>query len=90
MIANEREYRITSGEVKRFEEALAQIDDHVTELHPLLQRALREGLASELQILQEQLAEYEARRRREGRSGPRKPDLSKDVDRGASFPPREA
>ncbi len=69
MIANEREYHITSGEAKRFEEALAQIDDHVTELHPLLQRAMRESLASELQILREQLAEFEARRHRQRGTG---------------------
>ncbi len=89
MIANEREYRITSDEAKRFEEALARMDDHVADLHPLLQRALRESLESELHILQEQLAEFEARRHRRRGTGLRKQDLVREVARQTDLPARQ-
>lgn len=62
MIANERQYRITRAEAERFEEALAQSDESISDLDPRLHRAMREGLESQLQELREQLAEYEALR----------------------------
>ena len=89
MIANEQEYRITSDEAKRFEEALAHVDDRAAERHPLLQRALRESLESELQILREQLAEFEARRRRRRGADLRKHDLVRDVARRTDLPTRQ-
>ncbi len=89
MIASEREYRITSDEAKRFEEALAQIDGQVAELHPLLQRALRESLESELQVLRAQLAEFDARRRRRRRADLRKQELVREVARRTDLPTRQ-
>lgn len=62
MIANERQYRITKAEAERFEEALAQSDESISDLDPRLRRAMREGLESQLDELREQLAEYEALR----------------------------
>jgi len=62
MIANERQYRITKAEAERFEEALAQSDESISDLDPRLRRAMREGLESQLEELREQLAEYEALR----------------------------
>ena len=62
MIANEREYRITRAAARRFEQALAHVDDRSTERHPLLQKAMRESIESELDILRRQLAEYDALR----------------------------
>ena len=62
MIGNDRAYRVTNGAIKRFETALAQIEERSDDRHPLLQRALRESIESELHTLREQVAEYEALR----------------------------
>ena len=62
MIANERQYRITKAAAERFEEALAQGRDQPSDLDPRLQRAMREGIESQLDELREQIAEYEALR----------------------------
>jgi len=62
MIANAREYRITRAAAQRFEEALAHVEDRSAERHPLLQKAMRESIESELAILRAQLAEYDALR----------------------------
>lgn len=62
MIANQRQYRITRAAAKRFEEALTHVEDRGSERHPLLQKAMRDSIESELAILREQLAEYEGLR----------------------------
>jgi ribosome-binding protein aMBF1 (putative translation factor) len=62
MIANEREYRITKTAARRFEQALAKIEERGEERHPLLQKAIRESIESELEILRAQLADYDALR----------------------------
>jgi ribosome-binding protein aMBF1 (putative translation factor) len=62
MIGNDRAYRATNGAIKHFEAALARLEEQSSERHPLLQRALREGIESELHTLREQVAEYEALR----------------------------
>lgn len=62
MIANEREYRITRAAARRFEDALAHVGDRGTERPPLLQKAMRESIESELEVLRQQLAEYDALR----------------------------
>lgn len=62
MIANEREYRITRAASRRFEEALAHVEDRSAERNPLLQKAMRESIESELELLSQQLAEYGALR----------------------------
>jgi len=64
MIKNEREYRITKAQAEKFESALADLhrsggDPH---LHPLLQKAEREAIQSQLEELREQIAEFEALR----------------------------
>ena len=60
MITNERQFRITKGEIKRFEEALSKVDEQNKDLHPKLQTAMRESLDSQRQELCEQIAAYEA------------------------------
>lgn len=60
MIANEQGYLITRHEVEWFERALAAADEQGGALHPLLRRAMRDGLESQLQELREQVADYEA------------------------------
>lgn len=70
MIRNEKQYRITKAEAKKFEEALESFDVRPKAhpgVAPRLIRAMKEAMASELEILQEQIKEYERLQRR-GRS----------------------
>jgi ribosome-binding protein aMBF1 (putative translation factor) len=60
MIVNEREYQVTKAALRRFEEALAHVDDRAPERHPRLQRALRESMESQIEDLRAQVSEYEA------------------------------
>ena len=62
MIKNEREYRITKAQANKFEHALSQLatSESVSGLHPLIQKAQRDGLQSQLDELREQIAEYES------------------------------
>lgn len=60
MITNERQYAITKARAEQFRQALAK--SAIRGAKPLLPRALkamREGIESQLQDLQEELAEYE-------------------------------
>ena len=59
-IISERQFRITKGEIKRFEEALSKVAEQNKDLHPKLQTAMRESLDSQRQELCEQVAAYEA------------------------------
>lgn len=65
MITNDRQYRITKEEAGKFATALAQEDRSAAQMTPLLRTALREALESQLQELQEELADYDALRRGE-------------------------
>ena len=69
MIANDAEYRATQAAAQRFELALAHINDHAAERHPLIQDAMREQIEGELESLREQLAEYEVRCAASGAAG---------------------
>jgi ribosome-binding protein aMBF1 (putative translation factor) len=64
MIKNEREYRITRAQASKFEHALSQLaaPEGAAELHPLIQKAQKDALQSQLDELREQIAEYEALR----------------------------
>ena len=65
MIKNERQYRITKGWVQKFTQTLAHMDAHPEEGaqgHPLLRKAERDGLASQIETLQQEVREYEALR----------------------------
>ena len=71
MIKNERQYRITKSWVQKFTQTLTHLDAHPEEsshLHPLLRKAERDGVASQLETLQGELREYEALRAGETRS----------------------
>jgi DNA-binding XRE family transcriptional regulator len=59
MIKNERQYLITKAQVRKFKDALAAFDAKTPEAHPLLVKAQREALASQLAELEMQLADYE-------------------------------
>lgn len=65
MIKNERQYRITKAQAERFENALAgpstkrRSEDSV---HPLIERAQKEALKSQLDDLNSQISAYDALR----------------------------
>lgn len=58
MIKNERQYLITKSQAKKFKEAIAAFDEKASDAHPLLVKAQREALESQLAELEAQLAEY--------------------------------
>lgn len=61
MIANERQYRITKAWLARFErDALTRERSSPTVgVHPRVEQAMRDALASEADVLREQLQRYE-------------------------------
>jgi transcriptional regulator with XRE-family HTH domain len=65
VITNERQHRISRAEAKRFEEAIkrAEQQGERSEMHPRLHRAMVDGLRSQLDELQAEIAEYEALRK---------------------------
>lgn len=61
MITNERQYRITKAQLKRFEDDLAAQDARTpaADVDPRLHQAIRDALASEADELRAQLEHYE-------------------------------
>ena len=63
MIKNERQYRITKAWIEKFRQMLTQGDTPSEEsaaLHPLLKKAERDGVVSQIETLQQEVQEYEA------------------------------
>jgi len=61
VITNERQYRITNAQLKRFEDDLAAYDARrpTADVDPRLHRAMRDALASEADELRAQIKHYE-------------------------------
>lgn len=61
MIKNEKQYRITKAQARRFEEALAELarQERPSKITPRLWQAQRDAAESQLQELQEQIDAYE-------------------------------
>ena len=71
MIKNEREYRITKAQAKKFEQALAQLSKERSigkGMHPRLAKAQKDALQSQLDSLTKQIKDYERLRRRGGKA----------------------
>jgi hypothetical protein len=62
VITNERQYRITKSEARKFEQAIAAARNREPgpDVDPRIQQAMIESLESELAVLREQLKRYEA------------------------------
>ncbi|MGH3013996.1 MAG: helix-turn-helix domain-containing protein [Gaiellaceae bacterium] len=62
MITNERQYRITKSEARKFEQAIAAARgrEPSSDVDPRMHQAMIESLESELAVLREQLERYEA------------------------------
>lgn len=59
MIEGEREYKITREQVRVFKAALDDAERAQTTADPLIQKAIIESIASQLETLQRELYEYE-------------------------------
>ena len=59
MITNERQYAITKAQAERFKESLAKAAAPDKKLHPKVRKAMQEGLQSQLQDLEDEIAEFE-------------------------------
>jgi transcriptional regulator with XRE-family HTH domain len=62
MIKNERQYRITKASAEKFEQSLTSFDSEPAsaDVHPLLRKAERDALVSQLDELRNQLYDYES------------------------------
>ena len=65
MITNTRQYAVTQKSIREFEQTLGEIELKKDELSPDRRELYRKAIQSELEVLREQLAEYDALR--EGR-----------------------
>ena len=59
MIRNERQYIITKSQVKKFKKALDDFIKQGSNTHPMLIKAQKEALESQLSELKDQVKEYE-------------------------------
>jgi len=59
MIRNERQYRITKGQIRKFREAIAKFEKQNPKSHPMLVRAQKDAMKSELNVLEGQVKDYE-------------------------------
>ena len=68
VITNERQYRVTKSEARKFEDAIAAARDRdpVPTSTRAFHQAMIESLESELAVLRDQLAQYEAVRTSSG------------------------
>jgi transcriptional regulator with XRE-family HTH domain len=64
MIANERQYKISAAEIKRFEKAIARAraEGPTADVDPRIHNAMIAGMDSQLSDLREQVGEYQALR----------------------------
>ena len=61
MIKNERQYRITKAQMRKFEGALTELAQTKDKnIHPLLQKAHQDTLRSQYEELRMQVEEYDA------------------------------
>ncbi|MFY9610513.1 MAG: hypothetical protein WAU45_18125 [Blastocatellia bacterium] len=70
MIRNQREYRITKAEVRKFEQTLirfAKLPGSKKGMHPRLVQAEKESMQSQLASLRKQIEDYEESRRDAGK-----------------------
>ena len=59
MIKNELQYNVTKAKARNFEQALAAFDGAKANVHPMLAKAQRDALESQLAELNGQLKDYE-------------------------------
>ena len=60
MIRNEREYKITKAQARRFTEAILEFDAHPPKNDAILVKAQRDSLLAQLEDLTDEIKDYEA------------------------------
>lgn len=60
MIRNEREYKITKSQARRFTEALAEFDANPPQNDAILVKAQRDSLLAQLEDLTDEIKDYQA------------------------------
>lgn len=60
MIKNDRQYKITKTQAKKFAKALRELSENTSQSHPALAKAQREALQSQYEELQEEMRDYRA------------------------------
>ena len=58
MIKNERQYVITKAQIKKFKKALGEFDNKKSNIHPIMIKAQKEAMESQLAELEDQVKEY--------------------------------
>ena len=58
MIKKELQYKITLEWIEKFEEALRNIDKNYPDIDPILRRAYKDSMESQLQDLRQEAAKY--------------------------------
>jgi ribosome-binding protein aMBF1 (putative translation factor) len=58
MIKNERQYVITKAQIKKFKKALGEFDNTKSNIHPIMVKAQKEAMESQLAELEDQVKEY--------------------------------
>ena len=61
MIKNERQYRITKAQADELSRTLESLSRSAGEAHPLIAKAREDALRSQIEDLQGELRDYEAR-----------------------------
>jgi DNA-binding XRE family transcriptional regulator len=59
MIRNERQFIITKAQIKKFKKALDELDKQKSSANPILVKAQKDAMKSELTALENQVKEYE-------------------------------
>ena len=59
MIRNERQYEITKSQINKFKEASKEFDKQKSEAHPMLVKAQKDAMKSEISVLAGQVKDYE-------------------------------
>ncbi len=59
MIRNERQYIITKAQIKKFRKTLGEFNKQKSSVHPVLVKAQKDAMESELAVLENQVKQYE-------------------------------
>ena len=59
MIRNERQYKITKAQIRKFKEVLEKFEKQKSKAHPMLVKAQKDAMKSELAVLEGQVKDYE-------------------------------
>lgn len=59
MIRNGRQYIITKAQIKKFRKTLGEFNKQKSSVHPVLVKAQKDAMESELAVLENQVKEYE-------------------------------